>query len=328
MTTKKVIKKKNDLYLDPKCDGEYDGEKLYVINDDDLENFRITKTGKIYSMKSKSFKPTQIVNGYKRLPLGKSKKMYSIHRLVALTFLNQIDVNKNVVNHIDENKQNNNLDNLEWVTQKENTVKHNKTTSHSRQVKQIDVNTNQIVNTYDQITLAASAIGLSRRAIQMVLNGKNKTAGGYFWEYIDENNYHDIIVPDNDGQGMKVYDYDNYIVYKDGRIYNTNNKKFLSPCINNAGRAYITLCKTIDGKYEKKNRYIHTIVADHYLPNKPNPQSEVHHINGDAKDNQLSNLKWSNKTQGRAIIMQKNEPKVVEKSKTIIVKKKSYQKNQ
>ena len=60
-------------------------------------------------------------NGYEFIILykdGKGKNFY-IHRLVALAFIPNID-NKSQVNHIDENKSNNCVSNLEWVTNNEN----------------------------------------------------------------------------------------------------------------------------------------------------------------------------------------------------------------
>ena len=59
--------------------------------------------------------------GYERVDLfkNKSRKQFSVHRLVAMTFVNNPDA-KPFVNHKDENKLNNFADNLEWVSHVEN----------------------------------------------------------------------------------------------------------------------------------------------------------------------------------------------------------------
>lgn len=83
-----------------------------------LENYTITKDGKVYSNLSKKYLKTFIRNGYETITI--KKKNYKIHRLVALTYLTKIE-GKDFINHIDGNKLNNNLENLEWCTSKENT---------------------------------------------------------------------------------------------------------------------------------------------------------------------------------------------------------------
>lgn len=66
-------------------------------------------------------KPHMKHNGYLQVGLRKhnTRKWLAIHRLVAIHFIENPD-NKPQVNHIDGNKQNNNVENLEWVTAKEN----------------------------------------------------------------------------------------------------------------------------------------------------------------------------------------------------------------
>lgn len=92
-----------------------------------IGDYEITRDGRVISHKRntpKELKPFLDRDGYKRVTLqinGKSKH-YTIHRLVALTYLiNECD--KPEVNHIDGNKLNNSLENLEWVTRSENTQK-------------------------------------------------------------------------------------------------------------------------------------------------------------------------------------------------------------
>lgn len=71
--------------------------------------------------KGKMMKPNLKYNGYLQVGLRKDhkRKWFSIHRLVAIHFIDNPD-NLPQVNHIDCNKQNNNVNNLEWVSSKEN----------------------------------------------------------------------------------------------------------------------------------------------------------------------------------------------------------------
>lgn len=60
-------------------------------------------------------------NGYLRIYIPKLKKKFLLHRVVAAAFIPNPE-GKTQVNHIDGNKQNNNVDNLEWCTPKENSI--------------------------------------------------------------------------------------------------------------------------------------------------------------------------------------------------------------
>ena len=92
-----------------------------------IGEYEITRDGRVISHKKatpKELKPYFDRDGYKRVTLilnGKPKH-YLIHRLVATTYLIN-EGNKPEVNHIDGNKLNNDLSNLEWVTRSENTKK-------------------------------------------------------------------------------------------------------------------------------------------------------------------------------------------------------------
>lgn len=263
--------------------------KVYKIKEEGFEDYRISKTGRIWSKKTEKFLKLRVTNGY--VCMQNNNKYYSLNRLMAQTFVPNPE-DKPYVNHIDENKLNNNVENLEWVTQKENTERHSKVISHSRKVHCIDKTTNKIIKSYDMITDAAKDINLSRRAIQLVLTGQNKTAGGYLWKYEDDNNYKDEDEV-NLWYGKKIYDYDSYYVFNDGKVYNSYTKKYLKPVKNAAGRLYVTLCK--DRK--KSNHYIQRVVADHYLPDKPSDKSIVVHVNSDKEDNRVENLKWGDSEQ-------------------------------
>lgn len=81
-------------------------------------NYYIDEHGNIFSEYSNKFLTHERTkNGYLRVEI--QGKHYLVHRLVAMAFLG-IKSNEYEVNHKDQNPENNDIDNLEWVTHKEN----------------------------------------------------------------------------------------------------------------------------------------------------------------------------------------------------------------
>ena len=120
---------------------------------------------------------------------GKSKT-YTVHRLVAKAFLPNLK-NKKQVNHIDGNKENNNIDNLEWVTSSENN-KHAFITGlnkphNMRKVNQYDLQGN-FIKQWNSITdfLKENNLNLKNSNITTCCKGKRKNAYGFIWKYADE----------------------------------------------------------------------------------------------------------------------------------------------
>lgn len=89
--------------------------------------YEVSTLGKVRNRSSgwvKSFRKDRY--GYDRVTLYPSEKTHTIHRLVMLTYLPGGDAEGLQVNHIDGDKGNNALENLEWVTAKENSQHRNK----------------------------------------------------------------------------------------------------------------------------------------------------------------------------------------------------------
>jgi hypothetical protein len=83
--------------------------------------YRIYTDGEVWSVKSRKFLKQETSKGYKRVTLsinGKTKR-FQVHRVVAMYFIEN-PLNKPCVNHKDGDKENNNMNNLEWCTHSEN----------------------------------------------------------------------------------------------------------------------------------------------------------------------------------------------------------------
>lgn len=87
----------------------------------DFENYLISTLGNVKTVNGKPKKIVYDNKGYGRVELWKNNKgrKFRVHRLVAETFIPN-PLGKEQVNHIDGNKKNNCVSNLEWVTPKEN----------------------------------------------------------------------------------------------------------------------------------------------------------------------------------------------------------------
>jgi len=147
-------------------------------------------------------------NGYIRVYIY--KKTFLLHRLVALTFLENQE-NKKTVNHKDGNKLNNTIDNLEFATNKEQQIhkfQNNLGNNFTRKIKQYDLEWN-FIKEHKSIADAAKEINISKGTIQGVLSGKRKTAAGFVWKYSDDENidFNEKITI-NKNRGRKVCQYD------------------------------------------------------------------------------------------------------------------------
>lgn len=117
-------------------------EGLYQVstcgNIKSLAKPRKNGNGRSYIQKEKLLKQSFTTTGYKKVELYKDgkRKSFKVHRLVAIAFIPNPD-NKPEVNHIDGNKINNNIDNLEWVTSSENSI-HAYETGLSPNKKELD----------------------------------------------------------------------------------------------------------------------------------------------------------------------------------------------
>jgi hypothetical protein len=235
-------------------------EEIFRINMENMESYGITKSGKIWSHKVRRFLKTKIHKGYEMVNINKTS--YYIHRLLCLTFIPQPE-GKDIVNHINSIKTDNRLENLEWCTQKENVNKSTLPTTHPRRILKIDKETGEVLGVFESIIEASKDINKTPGAISKVCTGKNKTAGGFAWAYEDEK-YNQIKNIDLT-EAKRIYDYKNYYIFPDGRIFSTKRKLFLTHTGDNG--LYVSLSRP-EGI---QNCYIKDLLEDHFPEKYPRP---------------------------------------------------------
>lgn len=148
--------------------------------------YAATEDGRIFSYKTNKFlKPSNNGFGYLYVDLCKNgvRKRYRVHRLIAATYLEN-PLNLPQVNHKDEDKSNNALSNLEWISPKDNTNygTGKERSAKSRQKKVICIETGEI---FESIDAAGKAKYIDPSCIGKVCKGKGKTAAGVHWKYYD-----------------------------------------------------------------------------------------------------------------------------------------------
>lgn len=168
-------------------------EGLYMISNKGRVKSLEKVVGSGYIQKERYLKESICVNGYAYYSLSKQSKTkkFKTHRLIAIHFIPNPN-KKEQINHIDGNKLNNSINNLEWCTQSEN-MKHcyeiglqkpkkGSKNKLSKKVHQYDFN-GKLINVFGSGREAMRITGIQQTNISACCLGKVKSAGGYVWAY-------------------------------------------------------------------------------------------------------------------------------------------------
>jgi hypothetical protein len=263
----------------------------------DFPNYQISTFGNVKNIiTNKLLKPSN-KGGYYNISLVNSycKKTVKIHRLVAITFIPNPE-NKSDVNHKDKNKKNNHIDNLDWMTRKENNIHRCKdlfiTTNKNKPINKICIQTGEILETYNSIEEAAlwafnngltKNIHNGRNSIGNCICGLSKSSYGFKWEIIKtseclENEIWKEIIFQNITKNNKKYFVSNLGRFKNSQGVIMDNYKINS---NGYIRVYIY----------GKTYCLHRLIALTFIDN-PENKEQVNHIDGNKTNNNIENLEF------------------------------------
>ena len=271
----------------------------------DYDKYSISNFGNVKNNFNNKLLKIQKSSGYSTIGLNQNNKRNAllIHRLVAQAFIPNPE-NKLTVNHINHDKYDNRVTNLEWNTQKEQN-EHNyktetkkRTTTRARSVACFDKITNEKLMEFRTMSEASEwlyAKGTSK-CIDSCLAGirhsinLNNMCHGYVWKYtdLDCKDLDDEIwkeIPENLTLG-KI----NYQVSNKGRYKSNRGKVIDFKCPFH----YITVSFRNNNK--QVTYQLHRIIAYLFVPNLEN-KPFVNHIDGNKENNCADNLEWVTKSE-------------------------------
>ena len=152
--------------------------------------YQISNKGRVKSLKcgkERILRPEIDRDGYYKIMLynDSARKTFRLHRLVAQAFIPNL-YNKPQVNHLDENKLNNYVENLEWATAKENnnhgTRNKRVGDSHSKPILQYS-KSGDFIREWKSASEVKRVLGIDNSYILHCCRGMYKSAYGFVWRY-------------------------------------------------------------------------------------------------------------------------------------------------
>lgn len=209
-------------------------------------NYGVTKTGIVFNLKNNKILKPANRNGYLRVSLN--GKMYSVHRLVYETYVGEIP-EKMVIDHIDGNRANNNLSNLQLTTQSKNVKK---TYDGGKRAGAVGVTCFTVdgkeLKHYDTIREAATEMGVTHAAIKGASNYGTRSCG-YYWLRDDSISSKEEFVSTMPNDVTLLNDLRKTKISKDGLVYSATSKHLIPKFKDEKG--IYCFVSTNTGGYEK-----------------------------------------------------------------------------
>jgi hypothetical protein len=257
-------------------------------------NYEVSNLGQVRNNKTKRILKHANNGGY--LQVGLScygvTKSFSVHQLVGLCFIENQN-NRKQINHIDKDRTNNNITNLEWCTAAENNSHKCLTlevkTNQNLKIWRVDCISGDKIELYNSICDAADwcfehgyspSLHNARVNISNVIRGVYKKSCGFKWILNEQPNLENEIWKNINIKGKNV---DNYYISSLGRFKNSKGVIMENYKPHHSGYIYV--------RVNKQKFSLHHLVASTFVEN-PYLKPVVNHIDGNKTNNSVINLEW------------------------------------
>lgn len=253
-----------------------EGEE-YNYEVSNMGNVRIKSTQKLMSINKRDGRYVSC-----KLTHNSKRQSFIVHRLVAIAFIDNPE-KLLYVNHINHDKWDNRVSNLEWVSHSDNVLH-----SHSNEnrvilgqaILQYELGTNKLIKEYESKSDAARALNISAHTVTRLVETRDEKYG-YYLTYKEQPVSKKQVDYDLTNF-VEIQNHKNYYIHSDGRVYSKYTNMLLKPREN----TYLYVC------LDKTNIAVHRLVAQHFIPN-PENKPCVNHKDGNKKNYHVDNLEWT-----------------------------------
>lgn len=250
-----------------------------------FSRYQVTKSGKIRNRNSGYvFQKKPDNEGYIQVGIindvDQRKNMY-LHRLIAYTFIGKPMDNQYTVDHINNKRDDNRIENLRWATPSEQKCNQRPIITRTRKaIYQLDMN-GDIIKKWNSAEEAIEILGLgSSHNIRSACRGDLQHSYGYKWIYCNDYN------SDIDDEIWKETPYTDIYVSNIGRV--RHGRKILSGTLHEKG--YRKVGFRTNGK--TKYIYVHQLVCRAFNGEPLNERMIINHKDGNKQNNCAGNLEW------------------------------------
>jgi len=268
-------------------------EKLFLELFSNTNLYEVTREGKVFSkLLNRYLSENPKPDGYHYVTynfkeFGKPRN-FPIHRLVYLMYNGPIPEDRQWINHIDGDRTNNHIDNLEVVTSQENNAH-----AVARGTKNTNRNfTNEQV--WEMRCIYASGDYSYKKLCEKFNSNKSTIMQAVLGKSYKHVAMPEVIIPkhtkinyESESVILNCAKSGEFKVFEDGRVLNTITGNFIGTSLSKKER-YFRVSKSLNGKVHHMSTHRLVYV---YFKGYPSPETPlINHIDGNAKNNELSNL--------------------------------------